>query len=139
FIDLVFRVEVPPDRVPGVGGGTQHRYFISDYKTNRIAPTNQRRDSRLLHYTRPWMAWEMAHHGYHLQALLYTVALHRMLRQRLPDYDYDVHVGGHLYLFLRGMTGPDTPRDGGLVLGVYFDRWPASVVLGLDAALSGAA
>ena len=133
FIDLTLRTEaIGPD------GATQHRYFVSDYKTNRIGPIGRRRDSRWLHYTRPWMAWEMAHHGYHLQALLYTVALHRMLLQRLPGYAYETHVGGHLYLFLRGMAGRDAPRDDGLALGVYFDRWPASVVLGLDAALSGA-
>ncbi len=132
LIDLVFRVPIAP-------GGSQdgHRYFVADYKTNRIGAAARRRDSRAMHYTRPWMDWEMARHGYHLQGLLYTVALHRMLRQRLPDYDYERHVGGHLYLFLRGMAGENTPRDAGLSLGVYADRWPASVVLGLDAALSG--
>ena len=130
FIDLTFRTG--GDELP-------QRYFVADYKTNRIGPVGQRWDSRWYHYTQPWMAWEMAHHGYHLQALLYTVALHRMLRQRLPGYRYDTHVGGHLYLFLRGMAGPEAPRDGGMALGVYADRWPASVVLGLDAALSGAA
>jgi len=129
FIDLTFRI-------PDSEGG--HRYYLSDYKTNRIAPPSQRRDSRLRHYTKPWMAWEMAHHGYHLQALLYSVALHRMLRQRLGSgYDYERHIGGHLYLFLRGMSGPESPRDEGLALGLYFDRWPAAVVYGLDAALSG--
>jgi exodeoxyribonuclease V beta subunit len=130
FIDLTLRV---PLSDPAAG----HRYFVSDYKTNRIAPPHQRRDSCLVHYTRPWMAWEMAHHGYHLQSLLYTVALHRMLRQRLPDYGYRTHIGGHLYLFLRGMVGPESRREGGSTLGVYSDRWPATVVLGLDAALSG--
>jgi len=133
FIDLVFRVEVEGD-----GSGAAHRYFVCDYKTNRIRSPSRRQDSLRLHYTQPWLAWEMAHHGYHLQALLYTVALHRTLRQRLPDYAYDTHVGGHLYLFLRGMVGSATPRDGGLALGVYHDRWPAPVVLGLDAALRGA-
>jgi hypothetical protein len=133
FIDLTFRVEAPSQ-----GESRPSRYFVSDYKTNRIAPPTERRDSRRLHYTQPWMAWEMAHHGYHLQALLYTVALHRMLRQRLPSYAYQTHIGGHFYLFLRGMLGPDTRRDNGLALGVYFDRWPESVVLGFDAALSGA-
>jgi exodeoxyribonuclease V beta subunit len=133
FIDLVFRVEKRTD-----AGETTHRYFLSDYKTNRIAPPSQRRDSRRFHYTQPWLAWEMAHHGYHLQALLYTVALHRLLKQRLADYDYQTHIGGHLYLFLRGMEGEAAPRDQGMSLGVYFDRWPASVVLGLDAALCGA-
>ncbi len=132
FIDLTLRVEVRDE-----GGGPGARYFVADYKTNRIGPPTRRRDSRALHYARPWMDWEMARHGYHLQGLLYTVALHRMLRQRLPDYDYDRHVGGHLYLFVRGMAGVSTPRDAGLSLGVYADRWPASVVLGLDAALSG--
>ena len=133
FIDLTLRTQVSePD------GSTRQRYFVSDYKTNRIGSPGRRRDSRRRHYTQPWMAWEMAHHGYHLQALLYTVALHRMLGQRLPGYAYERDVGGHLYLFLRGMTGPQTPRDAGLALGVYFDRWPARVVLGLDAALSGA-
>ena len=44
-----------------------------------------------------------------LQALLYTVALHRYLRWRLPRYDPERHLGGVLYLFLRGMIGPDTP------------------------------
>ena len=47
----------------------------------------------------------MAAH-YPLQALLYAVALHRMLRWRQPGYDPDVHLGGVLYLFVRGMAGP---------------------------------
>ena len=42
---------------------------------------------------------------YPLQALLYTVALHRYLRWRLPGYDPDAHLAGVLYLFLRGMIG----------------------------------
>jgi exodeoxyribonuclease V beta subunit len=39
---------------------------------------------------------------YVLQALLYTVALHRYLRWRLPGYDPDRHLGGVYYLFVRG-------------------------------------
>ena len=41
---------------------------------------------------------------YPLQALLYCVALHRYLRWRLPGYDPDTHLGGVLYLFVRGMS-----------------------------------
>ena len=48
---------------------------------------------------------------YPLQALLYSVALHRFLRWRLPGYDPERHLGGVLYLFLRGMCGPDGPRS----------------------------
>ena len=39
---------------------------------------------------------------YPLQALLYSVAVHRMLRWRQPDYDPERHLGGVLYLFVRG-------------------------------------
>lgn len=128
-IDLVFRVR----------DADGARYFISDFKTNRILSRAAPRGSRRRHYTPPWMAWEMARHAYHLQALIYTLALHRHLRLRLPDYDYDRHVGGHLYLFLRGMEGEATPEVEGTRLGVFRDRWPREVVMALDAALGGGA
>ena len=47
----------------------------------------------------------MQHAHYALQALLYTVALHRYLRWRLPGYDPERNLAGVLYLFLRGMVG----------------------------------
>ena len=56
---------------------------------------------------------------YPLQALLYSVALHRMLRWRQPGYDPSVHLGGVLYLFVRGMAGRDTPRVDGMPCGVF--------------------
>ena len=80
----------------------------------------------------------MAGHGYHLQSLFYTLALHRFLRERLAGYDYDTHIGGHLYLYVRGMEGPDALQDDGQAYGVYSDRWPKAVVTALDAALEGA-
>ena len=51
----------------------------------------------------------MQHAHYVLQALLYTAALHRYLRWRLPGYDPERNLAGVLYLFLRGMVGRDTP------------------------------
>ena len=56
--------------------------------------------------------------NYPLQALLYGVALHRYLRWRLPGYDPRRHLGGVLYLFVRGMCGPDTPVRHGAPCGV---------------------
>jgi exodeoxyribonuclease V beta subunit len=38
--------------------------------------------------------------------VLYTLALHRLLKVRLPNYDYNQHMGGAVYLFLRGIDGP---------------------------------
>jgi exodeoxyribonuclease V beta subunit len=39
------------------------------------------------------------------------LALHRYLRHRLPDYQYEQHFGGVFYCFLRGMS-PDKPGQG---------------------------
>ena len=62
----------------------------------------------------------MTHSHYGLQALLYTVALHRYLRWRLPGYSAERNLAGVLYLFVRGMTGPDTPVvDGSAVRRVH--------------------
>ena len=64
---------------------------------------------------------------YPLQALLYSAALHRYLRWRLPGYDPEKHLGGVLYLFLRGMAGPDTPtQDGIAVRGVQLAAAPGA-------------
>jgi len=57
------------------------------------------------HYRPAALAAEMMSAHYGLQALLYTAALHRYLRWRLRGYDPAVHLGGVLYLFVRGMTG----------------------------------
>jgi exodeoxyribonuclease V beta subunit len=123
-IDLAFRVEVEGRK----------RYFLADYKTNRIetcAPG---------HFTGPWLDWKMASTGYVLQSLLYTVALHRHLTVRLGDaYRYERDFGGVLYLFVRGMSGATTNRcaTSGHCLGVHGHRWSPEVVLTLDEALDG--
>ncbi|MBT9560225.1 MAG: UvrD-helicase domain-containing protein [Myxococcales bacterium] len=134
-IDLVFRTPLE------LGG----RYVVVDYKTNRIRSEDGRTaSSRRRDYAGDGLAGEMARHAYHLQGLLYTVALHRFLAGRLGgSYDYDRHMGGLLYLFLRGMEGAETPRtpeghaSAGRAHGVYADRWPKDVVLAVDAALYG--
>jgi len=44
---------------------------------------------------------------YDLQSALYLLALHRLLKARLGEsYHYQQHIGGSLYLFLRGVHGP---------------------------------
>jgi exodeoxyribonuclease V beta subunit len=63
-----------------------------------------------------------------LQALLYDVALHRFLRWRLADYDPARHLGGVLYLFLRGMCGPDIRFADGTIPGVFAWQPPANLV-----------
>lgn len=54
-------------------------------------------------YTQSAMVEAMIDHRYDLQYQLYSLALHRYLKQRVPNYQYDIHFGGVYYLFLRGI------------------------------------
>jgi exodeoxyribonuclease V beta subunit len=116
--------------------GQPPRYLVVDYKTNWLGGF----DGEVLKvgdYTPARMAAAMMSAHYPLQALLYAVALHRMLRWRQPGYDPAVHLGGILYLFVRGMAGPQTPRVGGLPCGVFGWRPPVSLVVELSELLDG--
>ena len=62
-----------------------------------------------------------------------------MLRWRQPDYDPERQLGGVLYLFIRGMAGPDTPRVDGVPCGVFSWRPPAALVVDLSDLLDGRA
>jgi exodeoxyribonuclease V beta subunit len=66
---------------------------------------------------------------YDLQYVLYLVALHRLLRSRLKGYDYDTHVGGAVYLFMRGM---DTEEAG-----VHRIKPPRALIETIDQAFRG--
>ena len=77
-------------RLPG------DRFAIADYKTNRLSGPDEPLTAG--HYRPAALDAEMQDAHYGLQALLYTVALHRYLRWRLADYDADQHLAGVLYL-----------------------------------------
>ena len=49
----------------------------------------------------------------------------------------ETHLGGVLYLYLRGMAGPDTPRVDGCPHGVFAWRPPAALIEELSALLDG--
>jgi exodeoxyribonuclease V beta subunit len=85
-------------------------FAVVDYKTNRLGAE----PLSTWHYRPAAMAGEMQRAHYALQALLYCVALHRYLRWRLPGYDPERHIGPVLYLFVRGMAGPETPAGAGV-------------------------
>ena len=105
-------------RVPGP------RYVVVDYKTNRIFTG----DVDAAQFDRAAMAAEMVRDHYPLQALLYSVALHRYLRWRQPGYTPESHLGGVMYLFVRAMIGPDTPAG----CGVFDWSPPAQLVVDLS-------
>ena len=122
-------------RVRGADGTPRH--LVVDYKTNRLAPAG--RDLTAWHYRPAAMVEAMIDAHYPLQLLLYTAALHRFLRWRQPGYDPDLHLGGGLYLFVRGMVGPATPVVDGTPCGVMAWRPPTALVVGLSALLDGRA
>ncbi len=112
------------DVVLRVGAPGQQRYLVVDYKTNRLGTPGE--PLTALDYTPERMTEAMLHSHYPLQALLYSVVLHRYLRWRQPGYDPDRHLGGILYLYLRGMCGPETPEVDGQPCGVFAWRPPAA-------------
>jgi exodeoxyribonuclease V beta subunit len=104
-------------------------FLIADYKSNRLT-----------RYDRPALVDAMVHHHYPLQGLLYSVALYRYLRWRLGESDPSPRIAGFAYLFIRGMTGNDTPRDAdGRVNGVFHWQAPAGLIPALSDLLSGVA
>ncbi|WP_045822872.1 UvrD-helicase domain-containing protein [Williamsia herbipolensis] len=118
------------DLVARIGAGSGHeRYVIADYKTNRLGVG----DLGVEDYRPEAMAQEMIRSHYPLQALLYSVALHRYLRWRLADYDPHRHLGPVCYLFVRAMIGPDTPPG----CGVFTWELPPVVVTELSNVLAG--
>ena len=74
------------------------RYWVLDYKSNLLAD-----------YQAPHLSAAILAKRYEVQYVLYTLALHRLLQSRLPNYHYEQHMGGAVYLFLRGV---DTPSAG---------------------------
>ncbi|MFI7588459.1 UvrD-helicase domain-containing protein [Spongisporangium articulatum] len=113
----------------------QNRYLVVDYKTNRLGGVD--RPLTAWNYRPAAMAEAMIEAHYPLQALLYDVALHRYLRWRLPGYDPARHLGGVLYLFLRGMTGPQPRCADGSVPGVFSWHPPHELVLATSDLLAG--
>lgn len=109
FIDLVFEHE--------------GCYYVADYKSNWIGPTEA-------DYSLAAMRDVVLHHRYELQYCLYLFALHRLLQARLPDYDYDVHVGGAVYIFLRGHAS-DTQ-------GLHLEKPPRALMEAMDRLFAGA-
>ena len=108
FIDLVFC--------------HKGKYYVLDWKSNYLG--NQPEN-----YTPGSLARDMERKLYPLQYLIYTVAVNRYLERRVPDYRYETHFGGALYLFLRGIDNTH-PHNG-----IYFDKPDAGLVRGLTECL----
>lgn len=102
FIDLVFEY--------------QGKYYILDYKSDFLGDCPE-------DYQTEKLSAHIRDRSYNLQYHIYTVALCRYLKMRMPGFQYDSHFGGVIYLFLRGV---------GRGNGVYFDRPTYETVRSLD-------
>ena len=111
FIDLVFC--------------WQGTFFVVDYKSNLLG-------SRLDDYLENNLEQAMRQHHYDLQALIYLLALHRFLGQRLEDYDPERHLGGYWYLFVRGRQ-PQGPAG----CGIWHQRPSSRLIVALDRCFQG--
>jgi exodeoxyribonuclease V beta subunit len=109
FMDLVFEHE--------------GKYYILDWKSNHLG-------NGLENYNPAAMNEAMTGNNYHLQYLIYTVALKRWLEMRIKDFDFDTHFGGVIYVFLRGV------REEGQT-GIYTNRPGKQQIDELDGALRG--
>jgi len=94
YIDMVFEYE--------------GKFYIIDYKSNFLGSEKQ-----AYHYNS--LSQVITEESYYLQYHIYTIALHRYLSLRLPDYDYQQHFGGVFYFFLRGMN-----PEWGANYGIYY-------------------
>lgn len=107
FMDLVFEHE--------------GRYYVLDYKSNVLGPDDAA-------YTHDAMRAMILKERYELQYVLYLLALHRHLQSRLPGYQYEDHIGGAVYVFLRGQQASSQ--------GLHVERPPAQLIEALDQLLS---
>jgi exodeoxyribonuclease V beta subunit len=89
FIDLVFM--------------HNNQYYIADYKFNSLG-------GNATAYSNASLDLAMLEKRYDLQMVIYVLALHRLLKYRIAEYDYDKHIGGGVYLFLRGFQSASGGR-----------------------------
>jgi exodeoxyribonuclease V beta subunit len=99
------------------------RYYLADWKSNRLGAQGAA-------YGQQALTAAMASHHYALQLHIYSLALHRYLRWRLPSYDFERHFGGVFYFFLRGID-PARPD-----LGIMQQRPTLETIEALDAWLT---
>jgi exodeoxyribonuclease V beta subunit len=107
FIDLMFEWE--------------GRWYVADYKSNRLPS-----------YEPSSVIEAVQREHYVLQGQLYSIAAHRYLRQRDRRYDPEKNWGGALFLFVRGMKGPEHTGSS-----VFLDKQSPELLDAVDAWLGG--
>ena len=111
FIDLVFTYK--------------GKFYLIDWKSNLLG-------KELNYYKAENLIAIMQNDYYILQYHLYALALHKYLKNRLPNYDYEKDFGGVFYIFLRGIDKTKEPD-----YGIFRNRPQKSLILEMDRELTG--
>ncbi|WNC70207.1 exodeoxyribonuclease V subunit beta [Thalassotalea nanhaiensis] len=111
FIDLIFCKD--------------NKYFVCDYKSSHLG-------DKFSDYLPERLSINVIKNFYDLQFLIYSLALHRYLKRRVPNYSIETHFGGVYYLYLRGMSA-----DNNDFCGVFFNSLTAELLQKLDHLFSG--
>ncbi|MDQ1237667.1 MAG: exodeoxyribonuclease V subunit gamma [Wigglesworthia glossinidia] len=99
----------------------KNKYYFIDYKSNWLGDSDES-------YNRSLMEQEIIRYRYDLQYQIYTLALHRYLKNRLKKYDYNKDFGGIYYLFLRGINNNTIKNKNG----IYFFRPNLKLINSID-------
>ncbi|REL26867.1 exodeoxyribonuclease V subunit beta [Thalassotalea euphylliae] len=119
FVDLIFE--------------HQGKYYVCDYKSTHLGDAAE-------HYHHSALQQNIAENYYDLQYLIYCLALHRLLKSRISDYDPTKHFGGVFYLYLRGLQVSENPKgnNASSPTGVFFSDVSADELAAMDALFAGA-
>ncbi|MBN2669061.1 MAG: UvrD-helicase domain-containing protein [Bacteroidales bacterium] len=94
------------------------QFFILDWKSNFLGNSIEKYDTIYLEQA-------MTNNQYHLQYLVYCLAIYRYLNQKIDRFDWDTMFGGVLYIFMRGCRADKKS-------GVFFTKPPLTDILFLE-------
>ena len=95
------------------------KYYVLDWKSNHLG-------NSVTDYGEAGLQEGMKGSNYHLQYYIYTIAMKRYLTSKLPDFNYEKHFGGVIYIFLRGV------RENNGHNGIFISKPAAGILQGLD-------
>ncbi|MDN3653115.1 exodeoxyribonuclease V subunit beta [Thalassotalea ponticola] len=117
FIDLIFATDVNQQQ--------RVKYYLCDYKSSHLG-------DEMSHYQTAQLTKHIIAHHYDVQFLIYALALHRYLAERLDNYLFEEDFGGVYYLYLRAMSDKNTKREG-----VFFHPLSGQLIDALDRVFRG--
>lgn len=99
------------------------KYYILDWKSNFLGDS-------LTDYNRAGVELAMNESNYHLQYLIYALALEKYLKSKIPNFNFEQQFGGVIYLFLRGARSNENS-------GVFTQTVSANEIRELERILGG--